>query len=171
MRSCLLFGLTLLLSIPCSAEERRVLLVSIDGLSWDTFRAERARLPHLDALARAGVAGPARTVFEGYGERALVCIDGELTHSVRKSPRFHGDDESVSDALPITDAERALAERALAVAPGDDRLYGRVDVAPGPDGAPVIMELELVEPSLFLLQHPPALRRLVAAIARRASAA
>jgi hypothetical protein len=30
------------------------------------------------------------------------------------------------------------------------------------------MELELMEPSLFLLQHPPALGRLADAIARRA---
>jgi hypothetical protein len=29
------------------------------------------------------------------------------------------------------------------------------------------MELELVEPSLFLLQHPPALQRLVRGIVRR----
>jgi hypothetical protein len=29
------------------------------------------------------------------------------------------------------------------------------------------MELELVEPSLFLRQHPPALERLVAALVRR----
>jgi hypothetical protein len=48
-----------------------------------------------------------------------------------------------------------------------DLLYARVDVAPGVDGEPVVMELELVEPSLFLLQYPPALERLVAGIVRR----
>jgi hypothetical protein len=46
-------------------------------------------------------------------------------------------------------------------------LYARVDVAPGPDGMPVVMELELIEPSLFLAQSPAALARLVAAVARR----
>jgi hypothetical protein len=45
-------------------------------------------------------------------------------------------------------------------------LYARVDVMPGPDGAPRVSELELVEPSLFLVQHPPALERLVEALVR-----
>jgi glutathione synthase/RimK-type ligase-like ATP-grasp enzyme len=103
---------------------------------------------------------------EGYGERALVWIDGEVTHSVRKSPRFQGDDESVSEAMSITEAERALATRAIAVVPGE-LLYARIDVAPGPQGAPVIMELELIEPSLFFPQCPAALTRFVAGIQRR----
>ncbi|MFN9969178.1 MAG: hypothetical protein ACK58T_04695, partial [Phycisphaerae bacterium] len=34
---------------------------------------------------------------EGHGERALVWIDGEFTHAVRKSPRFAGNDEQVSE--------------------------------------------------------------------------
>ena len=101
---------------------------------------------------------------EGYGERALVCIAGQLSHAVRKSPRFLGDDESVSEALPIAPAEAALAARVLAAAPRQDLLYARVDVAPGADAAPVLMELELIEPSLFLLQAPAALEKLVAAV-------
>ncbi len=103
---------------------------------------------------------------EGYGERALVWIDGEVTHSVRKTPRFQGEDEAVSESMPITTAERSLADRAVAVVPGD-LLYARVDVAPGPGGEPVIMELELIEPSLFFPQCPAALERFVAAIRRR----
>jgi hypothetical protein len=85
---------------------------------------------------------------------------------VRKSPRFQGDDESVSEAMPITEAERVLATRAIAVVPGE-LLYARIDVAPGPQGAPVIMELELIEPSLFFPQCPAALTRFVAGIQRR----
>ena len=50
---------------------------------------------------------------EDYGERALIWIDGELTHAVRKTPRFDGDDESVSDAVPISAPEAALAHRAI----------------------------------------------------------
>lgn len=103
---------------------------------------------------------------EGHGERALVFIDGEFTHAVRKSPRFAGGVEQVSEALPIAAAERAVGEAALAPF-RDGLLYGRVDVAPGPDGDPLVMELELVEPSLFLLQQPRALERLADAIAAR----
>jgi len=109
---------------------------------------------------------PYLAAVEGHGERALVWIDGEFTHAVRKSPRFAGDEECVSAAAIGTAAEREVGEAALA--PFRDRLlYARVDVAPGPDGGPVVMELELVEPSLFLLQCPAALARLVAAIRRR----
>lgn len=102
----------------------------------------------------------------GHGERAVVWIDGAITHAVRKSPRFQGDPESVSAAaVDIAPAEAALAERTLATIDAP-LLYGRVDMAPGPDGAPVVMELELIEPSLFFLQGPAALDRLVRALAR-----
>ncbi len=45
-----------------------------------------------------------------------------------------------------------MAERALAAVPGgpDRLLYARVDLIPGPDGTPVLVELELTEPSLFI---------------------
>ncbi len=103
---------------------------------------------------------------EGYGERALVWIDGEFTHAVRKSPRFADGAESVSEALPISSAEVALGHAVLHDV-ADQLLYARVDVAPGVDGMPVLMELELIEPSLFLMQSPRALRRLVEGIGRR----
>jgi hypothetical protein len=107
---------------------------------------------------------------ESYGERALVWVDGELTHAVRKSPRFEGDDESVSTvSVEISTAEAALAQRALAAVRGP-LLYARVDVAPGPDGQPLLMELELVEPSLFFSQCPRALDRFVSAVRRRLDA-
>jgi hypothetical protein len=103
---------------------------------------------------------------EGHGERALVWIDGAFTHAVRKSPRFAADSERVSGALAIAADERAVGEAALEDV-ADGLLYARVDVAPGPDGRPVVMEVELVEPSLFLLQEPRALARVVAGILRR----
>jgi len=104
---------------------------------------------------------------EGHGERALIWIDGELTHAVRKSPRFEGQDESVSTAaVEISSAESELARQVIDRVSGE-LLYARVDMAPGPDGSPVLMELELVEPSLFFPQHPPALERYVRGLQRR----
>jgi len=123
---------------------------------------------HLDTLLARGDAlvQPYLESVEGHGERALVWIDGELTHAVRKSPRFAGGVENVSESVAIERDERALAEEALASAPAG-LLYARIDVARGADGRPCVMELELVEPSLFLRQDARACERLVAALARR----
>ena len=123
---------------------------------------------HLDGLlARTdALVQPYLSSVDGSGERALVWIDGQFTHAVRKTPRFSGGDEHVSDAVDIASDERALGERVLAHVAGD-LLYARVDVARDAQGEPIVMELELIEPSLFLLQHPPALDRLVGALVRR----
>jgi glutathione synthase/RimK-type ligase-like ATP-grasp enzyme len=121
----------------------------------------RALLTREDALVQAYL--PA---VEGHGERALIFIDGELSHAVRKGRRFVGEVESITGPVVVSDDEAALARATLAAAP-TPFLYARVDLAPGHDGVPVLMELELIEPSLFLEFGPRALDRLVAAIARR----
>ncbi len=112
---------------------------------------------------------PYLTSVEDHGERALIWIDGALTHAIRKTPRFQGQDEDVStEAMPISEAEAALAEQAVAaVRHRGDLLYARIDMAPGPDGSPVLMELELIEPSLFFPQGPGGLQRFVAAVGLR----
>jgi hypothetical protein len=74
-----------------------------------------------------------------------------------------------TDAVAIAPAEAALARRVIDAVRGS-LLYARVDVAPGPDGEPVLMELELVEPSLFFPQCLPALERFVAGIRRKLDA-
>lgn len=105
-----------------------------------------------------------------YGERSLVWIDGEVTHAIRKAPRFAGGQESVSEGeVEIAPEERAFARRVLQ--PLEEKLlYARVDMVVDGDGAPRLMELELIEPSLFLKQCPRALDRFAAAILRRAAA-
>lgn len=103
-----------------------------------------------------------RSVEHG-GERALIWIDGELTHCVVKTPRFSGQDEKVSEAVAVTNQEKELADRALACVPGD-LLYARVDVMEDENKNPLVSELELMEPSLFFLQYPKALSRFVEGI-------
>lgn len=106
---------------------------------------------------------------EDHGERSLVFVEGEATHAVRKSPRFAAEHEAVSEALPIATDELELAHRILATVRAD-LLYARVDLARDAAGNPMVMELELIEPSLFLDRCPAALERLAAAIAHRARA-
>ncbi|WP_428261127.1 ATP-grasp domain-containing protein [Haliangium sp.] len=153
-----------------------VIKPAVSAASYRTLRVGRGDLAageaHLAALVaeRDVLVQPYLASVDDYGERALVWIDGELTHAVRKAPRFEGGSESVSEqAVAISAEEAALAQRTLALAREHldaPLLYARVDVAPGPDGRPVVMELELVEPSLFFAQGPAALERLVAALER-----
>ena len=109
---------------------------------------------------------PAMEGFAHPGERCLIWIDGTFTHAVTKRARYAGDAESIAAAGPLSELEEAFGERVLATTDAS-MLYARVDMILE-EGLPVLSELELIEPSLFLLHHPPALERLVAAIARRA---
>ena len=116
-----------------------------------------------DAMAQPYIAS-----VESYGERSIVWIDGEITHAIRKSPRFVGESEVVSDVMPIADDERQLATDVLARARLlGSPLYARVDMVRDDAGRPMLSEVELIEPSLFLRQSAHAMDRLVAAIARR----
>jgi len=157
----------------------------VSAASFGTVRVRRDEIDagerHLATLLRErdAMVQPYVRSVEGHGERSLVWIDGALTHAVRKSPRFSGGVEHVSRAVPIEDDERAFAERILSsVLSGRASsqidagalLYGRVDLARDDAGSPLVMELELVEPSLFLSSSPEALARFASAIARRASA-
>jgi glutathione synthase/RimK-type ligase-like ATP-grasp enzyme len=151
---------------------------AVSAGSFRTMRADlddpasRARAEaHLAELLETGDAlvQPYLPEVERSGERAIVCIDGEPTHAVRKCPRFAEDDESVSAAIVVTDAERAFASQVLAAVPVLDGtpLYARVDAIRDDDGELCVMELELIEPSLFFVQAPHALERFAQAVARR----
>jgi len=123
---------------------------------------------HLRALVsdRDALVQPYLRSVESYGERAVVWIDGAITHAVRKTPRFEGEEERVADeAVPVAPAEAAFAERVLQEVEGP-LLYARIDQARGPEGEPLLMELELVEPSLYLGLFPDAMARFVTAIGR-----
>ncbi|MEQ1823679.1 MAG: hypothetical protein ABL949_14315 [Fimbriimonadaceae bacterium] len=106
---------------------------------------------------------PYLSSVEGEGERSIIWINGEFTHAIRKNPRFDNDSEAVSEAYVPSSEEMDIAERALNVAPAGAK-YARADVMRDDDGLLRISELELIEPSLFLTQHPAALSHLANAI-------
>jgi hypothetical protein len=92
------------------------------------------------------------------GETSVLLFDGEVSHGARKSAvlsRGAGEPElgswSMSAREPSAE-EVALALQVVAVVRewGDELLYARADILPGP----VLVELEVTEPSLFL-QHAP----------------
>jgi hypothetical protein len=100
------------------------------------------------------------------GESALVFVGGRYSHAVIKEALLVPGERANEDKLFATErlhpvrpsaAERAVAEAVLAAIPfpRDELLYARVDLVLGEDGAPAVLELELVEPSLMLPQAPP----------------
>jgi len=152
------------------AAPRIVIKPEIGTASLGTRRfatADPAAAAHLAALTTHGAAliQPYLASVEDYGERSLIWIDGELSHAVRKTPRFSGDDERIDGPFPIADDERAVAEAALAPI-ADQILYGRIDLARDDRGQPMVMELELIEPSLFFAHRPGSAARYVAALRR-----
>lgn len=104
------------------------------------------------------------------GELTLVVIDGMVTHGVRKVPKagdFRVQDDhggSWTEYVP-SDEEIAFAERAVAACTPRP-LYARADLVRGPDGTLQLMELELIEPELWLRTHPAAAQRMARAIAQ-----
>ena len=93
------------------------------------------------------------------GEFSLMLFDGEYSHAVVKRPRsgdfrvqeYHGGVTLPCKAPPA--GAIGLAQQALAAAPAA-ATYARVDIVPDGEGVLRIMELELIEPSLFL-DHAP----------------
>lgn len=107
-----------------------------------------------------------RSVGE-YPERALVFIDDAYSHAVSKTPfqALLPAGEAGEELVVATGAEIEVAARAMAAVRGR-LLYGRVDLVRDDAGAPVVIELELIEPSLFLGMHPSAADAFARAIQR-----
>ncbi|MCB7136403.1 ATP-grasp domain-containing protein [Cellulosimicrobium marinum] len=129
---------------------------------------------------------PYVTSVDTAGEARLVFVDGELSHAARKKTHLTGPhrptrglyQQEESSAFEASDEQADVARRALqvaadAVADGDvsSFLYARVDLVASNDGGPVVLELELTEPSLFLALAPGALDRFADAIAARVAQA
>jgi O-ureido-D-serine cyclo-ligase len=116
------------------------------------------------------------------GETALLFFDGDFSHAIRKAPlltagadgsrpELQAGEPGISPRPPAAD-ELALAERALRAAASLLQLdrplpYARVDLLRDPAGAPRLLEMELVEPSLFFAHGPGSAERFAACLARR----
>ncbi|MFF0413660.1 RimK family alpha-L-glutamate ligase [Kitasatospora sp. NPDC004745] len=113
------------------------------------------------------------------GERALVFLGGVFSHAIRKDQLLTEPGLIDNDRMPHlgvtpyrpTGAEIRTALAALAAVPSPDApLFARVDLVLDGAGEPVVLELELIEPNLFLAANPDGLGRFVAAVAARAAA-
>ncbi|MDG4782657.1 hypothetical protein O7614_23630 [Micromonospora sp. WMMD961] len=159
---------------PPAGTGEYVLKPAVSAGSQDTGRYDLAdpehrtlAAAHVRRLSEAGrvtMVQPYLPAVDTEGETALLFLAGPdglaFSHAIRKGPMLIGPDlgpDGLYKAEEITSRtarpeQLAAAEKTLAAIPGGTRqlLYARVDLIPGPDGEPVLVELELTEPSLFI---------------------
>jgi hypothetical protein len=164
--------------------------VSAGARDTGRFRPEahdgaRALIERIAGSGRTAMVQPFLEDVDARGEVALVHFAGELSHVLVKrsvlapdevAPVAEGNPLGVAAAMLEDDLVRAgetgPAEAALARSVLDelaDRfgavpLYARVDVVRGAGGEPVLLELEAVEPHLYLATSPGAAERFARAI-------
>jgi glutathione synthase/RimK-type ligase-like ATP-grasp enzyme len=154
-----------------------VLKPCVSGAARHTYRVDARNVAEVGSIARrllideSLMLQPFQENICWEGEDSLMVIDGCFTHAVRKVARpgdFRVQDDHGGTVHPweASDDQVALAQRALAACPGQPA-YGRVDMVRDRDGRLAIMEVELIEPELWLRLHPPAADALAEALARR----
>jgi len=145
----------------------------------------RALLDGILASGRTAMVQPYLGAVDTLGETAVVVLGGTVSHVLHKKAVLRPDevapvDPSRGDFAPaevmfdddlVTAGHADAAQLALAdeVAFELQRRFGpslylRVDLVPGDDGDPVVMEIEAVEPCLYLDTTPGAAERFAAAV-------
>jgi len=116
---------------------------------------------------------------DDHGETALLHFAGAYSHAIRKGPLLRAGQglveglfapEQITPRAP-DGLERRLAADALAALPFEMPLYVRVDLVRDGEGRPVVLEVEMTEPSVFLAHAAGAADRFARAILGRANAA
>lgn len=105
-----------------------------------------------------------------YGERALIFIDGEYSHTVRKAPfQILAAAGQAGESRAECNPEEIKIARSFLDYLDSTPLYARVDLVRDAANQPLLLELELVEPSLFLAFAPESAENFADAILRRIS--
>lgn len=153
----------------------------ISAGSQDTARyrsdERRQALEHIERLLQQGrdaLVQPYLSQVDEHGETAMVYLADRFSHAICKGPILREKPETVGGlfaredlaARTPTAVECDVAEQALNALPFDRRalLYARVDLVPSADGTPLVLEVELIEPSLFLRYRDGAAEQFAAAI-------
>jgi len=154
------------------AAQKWIVKPTVSAGAADTYATTEpaAAVEKIHALGKTAMVQPYLDGIDERGETALLYFAGEHSHAVRKaavltSPRGADGRYPVNQltAREPTPDERRVADEVLAAAPGG-WTYARVDLVPGDDGQPLLLELELAEPSLFLGYDERAARRFADAL-------
>jgi glutathione synthase/RimK-type ligase-like ATP-grasp enzyme len=143
----------------------------------DAFRISRRDSP--DRLSRiAGCFRERKAMVQRFmprilteGEYSLFFFNGEFSHAILKTPaksEFRSQEEHGADIRAVVPEEKLLlrAQQALS-AISSPTLYARIDLVRDDDEDFVIMELELIEPSMYLRTDPNSPMRFARAIDER----
>jgi O-ureido-D-serine cyclo-ligase len=153
---------------------------SVSAGSNDTYRLEsddgsavaKAVQSIIDS-DRVAMLQPYLDSVDTYGERGCVYVDGEFDHSFSKAALLQPGEQRVEGLFAVetvapavlSPEERAVADRVSAwlTERFGPLLYARVDLLASEDG-PKVIEVELIEPSLFFETDPPSADRFAAAV-------
>lgn len=146
----------------------------VSGAARHTYRINAQNVATVAAMVQplltteAFILQPFQAEILQTGEDTLMVLNGQYSHAVRKKPkpgdfRVQDDYGGTVEVYTPTSAQIALAERAMAAC-APRPAYGRVDMVRDAQGQWVIMELELIEPELWLRYHPPAATAMAAAL-------
>ncbi len=120
---------------------------------------------------RAALIQPYLAEVDTKGETALIFFNGIFSHAIRKGPLLQLDEgptdhlfapEAITAREPGGD-ELEVAHKVLAAMPFKSLAYARVDLLPSSQG-PMLLELELTEPSLFFEHAPGSAERFAASL-------
>lgn len=144
----------------------------VSAAATGTFRLDPGDEIPAGALGRPTMIQPFYRSVIDEGEYSLLYFDGVFSHALvkrpaasdyRVQPHLGGREEPCA---PPSGA-RAVAETALAAAP-EPPAYARVDLVRSPSGRLEVIELELIEPSLWLEHAPDNGKSFAAAVRKRA---
>lgn len=135
-----------------------VIKPAISGGADGTHRIAPGTPIPTDALGARRLVQPLMPGILTEGEYSLFFFAGKFSHAIVKRPasgdfRVQEQFGGYETACEASEAAQALAAQALAAAPAPP-VYARVDMVGDGAGTLHIMELELIEPSLFL-HHAP----------------
>jgi glutathione synthase/RimK-type ligase-like ATP-grasp enzyme len=149
---------------------------SMQAARYRAYETEGAKqhVRRLHDMGRDVIIQPYVSSVDERGERALIFIDGEFSHAMTKGAMLNTDEYDRNalfrwEQMSVAQGEPeslALAKDVLAGLEFATLLYARVDLVHTPEGW-ALMELELVEPSLFLSFNDEAPAKFAKAIAKR----
>ncbi|GAA0964209.1 hypothetical protein GCM10009555_000840 [Acrocarpospora macrocephala] len=147
-------------SIDLPVWDEYVVKPAISAGARDTIRTgdrqqAEAFAVELESQGRTIMVQPYLETVEHEGELSLIYFGGQFSHAVRRNAMLaHDMRDGVAGNGKFTlrdpdEDQFELAERVLGQV-AEELLYARVDVVRMPDGEPVLIELELTEPYLYL---------------------